>query len=123
VTKEIIGRHPNTYTFSKALAEQYLIESANDLPIAIVRPSIVVASWKHPIPGWIDNRNGPTGEYHSAFCSLALIDVGLNKLIGVILPQCYITTALAYNHASIGNNICKNQISDINKCLGTCNSN
>jgi hypothetical protein len=35
---------------------------AADLPLAIVRPSIVVAAWKEPVPGWIDNLNGPTGK-------------------------------------------------------------
>ena len=61
ITKEIIGIFPNTYTFTKAMAEKVLEEKASDLPVAILRPSIVVASWKEPIPGWVDNLNGPTG--------------------------------------------------------------
>lgn len=61
VTKELIRLHPNTYTFTKALAEQLLLDTAADLPVAIVRPSIVVAAWKDPMPGWVDNLNGPTG--------------------------------------------------------------
>jgi len=60
-TKSIIGLHPNTYTFTKAVAEGMLGKAFKDLPIAIVRPSIVVASWKDPFPGWVDNFNGPTG--------------------------------------------------------------
>lgn len=32
-----------------------------ELPIVIVRPSIVSPSWKEPTPGWVDNFNGPTG--------------------------------------------------------------
>merc|ERR1712012_1377858 len=60
-TKSIIGLHPNTYTFTKAVAEGMLGKASKDLPIAIVRPSIVVASWQEPFPGWIDNFNGPTG--------------------------------------------------------------
>ena len=50
-TKSIIGLHPNTYTFTKAVAEGMLGKASKDLPIAIVRPSIVVASWKDPFPG------------------------------------------------------------------------
>ena len=57
----VLGNHPNTYTFTKALAERLIEEEGKDLPIAIVRPSIVVASWKDPFPGWVDNFNGPTG--------------------------------------------------------------
>ena len=63
VTKALVGKHPNTYTFTKALAEAAIKENASDLPLAIFRPSIVVASAKEPLPGWIDNLNGPTGRY------------------------------------------------------------
>jgi Male sterility protein len=38
----IIGDHPNTYTFSKALAE-YVVDSEMDsIPTAIVRPPISI---------------------------------------------------------------------------------
>ena len=60
-TKEVIGIFPNTYTFTKAMAEKVIEEKASDLPVAIMRPSIIVASWREPIPGWVDNLNGPTG--------------------------------------------------------------
>ena len=58
--KALIGEYPNTYTFTKAVAEQ-LFDKAHGLPVAIIRPSIVVASWEYPMKGWIDNYNGPTG--------------------------------------------------------------
>ena len=51
MTKTIIGNHPNTYTFTKSKAEEILAKSAGHLPVSIVRPSIVVASWKDPFPG------------------------------------------------------------------------
>jgi len=63
MTNEIIGVFPNTYIFTKAWAELVVQKNATDLPIVIMRPSIVVASWKEPIPGWVDNLNGPTGMY------------------------------------------------------------
>ena len=34
-----------------------------NLPCAIIRPSIVGASWREPFPGWIDNFNGPTALF------------------------------------------------------------
>ena len=55
------GEHPNTYVFTKGLAEQLILDKGQNLPLAIVRPSIVVASWKYPVKGWVDNLNGPTG--------------------------------------------------------------
>lgn len=36
----IAGDRPNTYTFTKALAEDMLIKECGNLPVAIVRPSI-----------------------------------------------------------------------------------
>ena len=68
--KAVIGEHPNTYTFTKALTEHMLQKEATDLPLVIVRPSIVVAAWKEPIPGWVDNYNGPTGMVAGAAVGL-----------------------------------------------------
>ncbi|XP_039310611.1 putative fatty acyl-CoA reductase CG5065 isoform X2 [Solenopsis invicta] len=61
IEKELIGQHPNTYTFTKNLAEQIIKDNGKDLPIAIIRPSIIGAANKDPFPGWIDNINGITG--------------------------------------------------------------
>ncbi|XP_076687159.1 putative fatty acyl-CoA reductase CG5065 [Andrena cerasifolii] len=59
--KKILENHPNTYTFTKNLAEQLILTKAKDLPIAIVRPSIVCAAHEEPFPGWVDNLCGITG--------------------------------------------------------------
>ncbi|XP_050449777.1 fatty acyl-CoA reductase 1-like isoform X2 [Cataglyphis hispanica] len=56
-----LDNSPNTYIFSKKLAENIIQEYSAALPCAIVRPSMVVGSLKDPIPGWIDNFNGPIG--------------------------------------------------------------
>lgn len=66
LTPKLIGERPNTYTFTKALAEHVVQREAGDLNVAIVRPSIVGASWKEPFPGWIDNFNGPSGIFIAA---------------------------------------------------------
>jgi hypothetical protein len=47
--------HPNTYTLTKCLAEHLTVGRAGDLPVTIVRPSIVSACLNHPAPGWIDS--------------------------------------------------------------------
>ncbi|TMA34503.1 MAG: NAD-dependent epimerase/dehydratase family protein [Deltaproteobacteria bacterium] len=47
--------HPNTYTLTKCLAEHLTVARASDLPVSIVRPSIVSACRAHPVPGWIDS--------------------------------------------------------------------
>jgi len=56
-----VGKCPNTYTYTKALAEEILERECGTVPLAIVRPSIVTAALKEPIPGWVDNLNGATG--------------------------------------------------------------
>ncbi|XP_037036416.1 putative fatty acyl-CoA reductase CG5065 [Bradysia coprophila] len=60
MTPLLIGKRPNTYTFTKALTEQMILKEAGSLPVAIVRPSIVVACYKEPTPGWLDCFSGPT---------------------------------------------------------------
>lgn len=47
--------HPNTYTLTKSLAEHLLMARCGHVPLTIVRPSIISASWRHPFPGWIDS--------------------------------------------------------------------
>ncbi|CEF59512.1 Male sterility, NAD-binding domain and NAD(P)-binding domain and Fatty acyl-CoA reductase family-containing protein [Strongyloides ratti] len=61
VTPKLLNQRPNTYTFTKALAETQFIRDAKNLPAIIVRPSIIGACWKEPHPGWTDNYNGATG--------------------------------------------------------------
>ncbi|XP_077302860.1 putative fatty acyl-CoA reductase CG5065 [Arctopsyche grandis] len=61
VTPSLIGSRPNTYTFTKALAEDMLLKECGNLPVTIVRPSIVLSSRHEPVDGWLDNLNGPTG--------------------------------------------------------------
>lgn len=61
LTSKLVGKRPNTYTFTKSLAESWLKDNRGDLPVVIVRPSIVLSSMNGPLPGWVDNWNGPTG--------------------------------------------------------------
>lgn len=59
-TTSLIGTFPNTYTFTKSLAE-HLLKNEPSLPLVIVRPSIVSSSVADPFPGWVDNYNGVSG--------------------------------------------------------------
>ena len=61
LTPHMIGEKPNTYTYTKALGESVVQQEGGSLPVAIVRPSMVVAAWREPTPGWVENLNGPTG--------------------------------------------------------------
>ncbi|KAF4517874.1 hypothetical protein B566_EDAN001827 [Ephemera danica] len=97
IEQKLIGKHPNTYTFTKALAENIVLHEASDLPSAIVRPSIVTPAWQEPVPGWVDNTNGITGlamemgrgTLRSVFCDKTLnvniipVDVVVNAILAV----------------------------------------
>ncbi len=44
---------PDAYAYTKALGERALLENRNDVPVSIVRPSIIESSIQEPFPGWI----------------------------------------------------------------------
>ena len=44
---------PDAYAYTKALAEQALAQNRGDVPVSIVRPSIIESAWAEPRPGWI----------------------------------------------------------------------
>ncbi|MEW6211995.1 MAG: SDR family oxidoreductase, partial [Acidobacteriota bacterium] len=48
---------PNTYTFTKSLAESLIAQMAGGLAIAVVRPSIVETSTVDPFSGWNEGVN------------------------------------------------------------------
>ena len=50
LTPSLLHGRPNTYTLTKAMAENLLQEEASDLPVAIIRPSIIGAAIKEPVP-------------------------------------------------------------------------
>lgn len=69
---------PNTYTLTKRIAESLVLEERGDIPVAIVRPSIVSASIREPLQGWVDNYNGGTG---------ILIVIGMGLLQSVLAEK------------------------------------
>ena len=80
LTRLTVGERPNTYTFTKAIAEQLINEERGSLPISIVRPSIVAGAIAEPMPGWVDNVNGPMGLVLSGahgLCRSAFSRIGL----------------------------------------------
>ncbi len=44
---------PDAYAYTKALGERALAETRGDIPVSIVRPSIIESSLAEPRPGWI----------------------------------------------------------------------
>lgn len=46
----------DTYVFSKAMAEMIIVQGRKDLPVVIVRPSIIESTYSQPFPGWIEGQ-------------------------------------------------------------------
>jgi fatty acyl-CoA reductase len=44
---------PDAYPYTKALGERALLETRGDVPVTIVRPSIIESALAEPRPGWI----------------------------------------------------------------------
>uniref|UniRef100_A0A8C2C036 Fatty acyl-CoA reductase n=1 Tax=Cyprinus carpio TaxID=7962 RepID=A0A8C2C036_CYPCA len=96
MTPKLLGERPNTYTYTKALAEHLIQQERGNLNIAIIRPSIVGASWKEPFPGWIDNFNGPSGIFIAAGKGILRTMRASNNAVADLVPvDVVINTTLA----------------------------
>ncbi|CAL5212259.1 unnamed protein product [Lathyrus oleraceus] len=52
---------PNTYVFTKAMGEMLLMHHKDNVPLIIIRPTMVTSTIKDPFPGWIEGlRYGHT---------------------------------------------------------------
>ena len=51
------GGHPNTYTYTKSLAETILLEKSQSCStrVSVLRPSCICAAHREPFPGWVDS--------------------------------------------------------------------
>lgn len=45
---------PNTYVFTKVMGEMVLGHMKGNIPLVIVRPTIVTSTYKEPFPGWVE---------------------------------------------------------------------
>lgn len=86
LTPKVIQLRPNTYTYTKAIAESVVFQESKELPCTIVRPSIVGASWREPFPGWIDNFNGPTALFAAIGKGILRTMIGNQNSTADIIP-------------------------------------
>jgi fatty acyl-CoA reductase len=63
IQKQRLGKHLNTYTYTKRLSEVLVRDEfkRSNLPLCIVRPSMVCPALAEPVPGWVDSLNGSPG--------------------------------------------------------------
>lgn len=53
-TPQLLNGFPNSYTLSKAIAEKMLAKNKGDVPLVIVRPTIIGGALREPVKGWVD---------------------------------------------------------------------
>ncbi|KAJ0176919.1 hypothetical protein K1T71_006928 [Dendrolimus kikuchii] len=83
---ELMSDWPNTYTFTKAVAEELVRLSSGDLPISIIRPPVVGCTAYEPTPGWIDRNSvmGPNG---------VILGIGLGAIHVLLTKDIVLSTA------------------------------
>lgn len=93
-TDQLIAPYPNTYTFTKALGEHILLAEKGDVPLAIVRPSIVGCAYQYPLPGWVDSMIAASGLFLMLGVGALHSMHGSASLISDIIPVDTISTIL-----------------------------
>lgn len=125
-TQKIISPHVNSYTFSKALAEDLINSRSDKLPICIVRPSIILTTYREPISGYTSNLYGISGIICGVGIGiLRVTNIGPETLSDVI-PADYVTNFImlsAWKQAKQPNisrvyNCCASENSIYNKYVG-----
>ena len=53
-------------SYTKRLAEILVRDEYKNIPVCIVRPSIVTPAIWEPLQGWVDSLNGPIGIMYAA---------------------------------------------------------
>ncbi|KAH8298431.1 hypothetical protein KR044_002650, partial [Drosophila immigrans] len=76
----LVDKFPNTYTYTKALAEQLIQAESGKLPVCIFRPGSIVGTSREPMSGWIDNIYGPISTLYG--CVLGILRVAPIDLNG-----------------------------------------
>lgn len=97
ITPKLLKKLPNTYAFSKGLAENLVYTFREKFPIVIARPPIVTAALREPIPGFVEGMHGPTGllvaggkgvlrtmHCNGSFaCEMIPVDINVNTFIAL----------------------------------------
>ncbi|KAJ0612668.1 putative oxidoreductase [Helianthus annuus] len=46
----------DTYVFTKAMGEMMIDKMRGDIPVVIIRPSVIESTYKEPFPGWMEGN-------------------------------------------------------------------
>lgn len=49
----------DTYVFTKAMGEMMIDKMRGEIPVVIIRPSVIESTCKEPFPGWMEGNRYP----------------------------------------------------------------
>jgi len=97
----LLAEWPNTYTFTKAMTEHLMEKRRGNVPLMIVRPSIIGSSWRDPVPGWVDCISAAGAVYVAVGLGLLKMIPGQMDNVSDVIPADYVTNAILGSLASI----------------------
>jgi alcohol-forming fatty acyl-CoA reductase len=86
-------KHPNTYTLSKALAEDVVNHYKDAFPTVIIRPSQVWSSSKEPFEGFVEGMNSGIGIICGAMTGFIRSMYACDKAIIKFSPADFVINA------------------------------
>ena len=94
--EQIIKPWPNTYTITKNLAERTLRKLRGSVPLYVLRPSIIISSYKEPFPGWIDAMTaaGPMTLLTGTGVMTRLIKKGADEIRADMVPVDFVSNQI-----------------------------
>ncbi|GAB0100273.1 hypothetical protein DMENIID0001_162860 [Sergentomyia squamirostris] len=102
---DLIEKHRNSYTYSKQLAENLIVDKMTGSPTGIVRPSLVYGFYNHPIPSWIGNSRGAHLGMIKAYMKGAIRTLsGSDDIPLFSIPCNYVINAMLTFTVSLGQN-------------------
>ncbi|XP_047370185.1 fatty acyl-CoA reductase wat-like isoform X1 [Vespa velutina] len=104
ITPHLLGVWPNTYVYTKSIAENIVKRHAGLMPIGIFRPGIVLPTYIEPTKGWTDNMNGLVGITAGGAIGIIRIHLCDESLNVNIIPGDLTTNALIVSAWDIANN-------------------
>lgn len=92
---QILGDFPNTYTFTKHLAERTLKKRRNpDLATVVIRPSIIIGADIDPLPGWTDTFSAAGGLTLAGGLGIVNYVNGKGDNIADLIPVDFVSNAI-----------------------------
>ena len=85
---------PNTYTFTKNMGEQILMRSRGNIPVAVLRPSIIGSAAREPWPGWVDAATAAGSIYLAGGIGILYVIPGDRSNITDHIPVDYVVNGI-----------------------------